>query len=915
MSQARLPDGSRIVDARRASPDAVLRGFVSLDGAINELRAYKTNDGVMSELRSLDGGSLGRSDADELLRRIASALLNKSLLWELPAGSFASALRAVPSTASDSPKPATSRGGTTVRASLFTGGTTFRKAEPPKKPKVTPKLALEYAVVLLRSPDATRVECAFEQDPAAPAYDKGLRLSIKGAGDVEAYADEALITKLDLSAAVPGKVYLKGVKAGLFELTLDVEEDPRFERGEPAKAAMAVVELNLGLHKQDVGAIGRLQANPDQDPVSKYHDDLKALKLPEQIEVTEAEKADGTRWLHAQRGGSHARAKLLLRKLDAALWPAGCDDYRITLEAKEPKVAFYDVEWDGAPLPRPHAFKVSALKAADKTLWVEGLEASAALGDVRLSLGLDRSPGGVDKKPKREGDVARLTVVEITEVKLEFSTDSGTPEFWDGKRFFINTDQGAERDGRTLSDKPALGRHAKVTARVTPNLPGIPLRFMLAAPAANADPAKWTQRFSWGKLDLKLKAADRPSRTHYLPPASATDAAGVAEAKGLVLSRLGGDRLQVGVFLDQDPHLARFIPDVADLSRRKPTLSPEIEVWRRIWAQITRNASTTLPPRNAAVSEFGRLFMDYVEVDETTYTSSQVRHLTWHEEWQFTPDAGTRMILCVGDHNKRSFHSFFKPASPYPTPKSHLIVCDAQWDPKDSEAMSWTAPTPNTRFICVDREKRALAVVLPALDGFPVVLGGTWEWDDSQLTHKGPLDDSMLSISTGRKSPAEFELQLPSVCPSSCACGGGSSLAISPLMPARLVRVKLNAAKGPWGGESGNPHCLITGTSNGAHLNQKVLHEIGHQLGQVRLLKNWLGVPDHPNPYYERGGQGDHCKFRAQEDPSRRDRWNQTFVKNGSCVMFHAVLGNTSFCSDCSTDLRVRDCSDFGVDT
>lgn len=854
MSQARLPDGSRIVRASLAAREAVVRRVLSVDSVVDELRAYTTHGGVMSELRSLDGGGQGRSDAEELLRRIAAGLADGSFIWELPANTFQSALRAVPSTAADVPKAPTSREGTTVRASLFTGGTTFRKAEPPKKPKVRPKLALEYAVVVLRSPDATRVECSFEQDPAAPAYDKGLRLSIKGTGDVEAFADEALTMKLDLSAPAPGKVYLKGMKAGLFELKLDVEEDPRFERGEPAKAAMAVVELNLGLHKQDVGAIGRLQANPDQDPVSKYHDDLKALKLPEQIEVTEAEKADGTRWLHVQRDGSHARAKLVLRKLDPAAWPPGCDDYRITLEAKEPKVAFYDVEWDGAPLPKPHAFKVSALKAADKTLWVEGLEASAALGDVRLTLGLDRSPGGVDKKPKREGDVACLTVVEITEVKVDYTAPPGEATAWDERRgrFYINLKPDSE------------GREIILRASVKPPLPGVPIHFMLAPDSNNRKAANWgvdlPSTWIWKDIDAAVKHCDRHQRTHLYGFSGRTDANGVAQA-AVILSRIGGDIFHPAAYISQDPHLTRYVRGVPELEKRKPTFAPgSVQVWRKFWYQEVTVEGVAVSSIQSTVAKLRKHKIDAEVLPPYVIprpVADSVQPPVIYPRFMVGTKGDFSAGLVVGDISIRQLWPSYLAAPEHPV-KLLSMVCTAYW-----QADGVTAPVdvrePVSAFpLSYTVSKR---VIDPPLQGGGLLVNGDWisaEWDSSLLGGKG----AWTNYRSGSMGPSEVSIDPQR---------GEDHKAILISLPTALVgapphtqvwirKLSLKGAISYLGSyylKRSRMSCVDSPRQ--LDLEDNALHELGHAFKQVPQPGAQVnGAPKHPHQYTL---SGSHCNW------------------------------------------------------
>lgn len=889
MSHVNLPDGSRIVDSSRASGDT-RRRMLDADRFLNELRASRLDDYVLSGLRAL---CRANSDDDDILRQIAEDLRSGRLVWERPEAPSSASRSAVPLSAAPSPAAADAspRDGTRVRAAFFTKGTAFRPIEA-RKPKVTPELTLEYAVVLLRSPDPTRVECSFSQNPAAPVYDKGLRLSIAGAGAVEAYADEALTTKLDLSQAAPSKVYLKAVKAGPLELTLDVEEDPRFERGEPAKAKMAVVEIAMALHTQDVGAVGRLRVDPDQDPVSAYHDELKALKLPEQIEVTDAEKAEGTRWLHAQRNGNHARAKLVLKKLDPAAWPAGCDDYRITLEAKEPKVAFYDVEWDGAPLPKPHAFKVSALKAAERTLWVEGVEASAALGDVRLSLGLTRSPGGLDKGPKRDGDVARLTVVEITELKVDYAAPAGEASAWDeGRgRFYINLKP--DSDGRELT----------LRATLRPAIPDVRVHFMLAPDPNNGKAANWgvdrPSTWIWKDVTSAAKHCDRHQRTQLYNFSGFTEADGVAKA-AVILSRFGGDVFHPAAYIDQDPHLTRYVRGVPEIGRREPVFAPRpIHVWRKFWYQEVVVEGVAVSSIQAAASRLHRNKIEAerlppLQLPRASAESSQPPVL--YPRYMVGAKGDASEGLVVGDMSIRNLWPAHASSPEHPV-KLLSLVCTAYWQPDGiTPPRSFNAPLAAfpVPFTAIKK------IISPPLQGGDLLVSGDWiaaEWDPSALGGQG----AWMNYRSGSLSDTDISID-----PQRGSGIGGCTVVISP--PSALSgappntqvwinKLSLKGAVSYLGSYYlGRSRLSCVDSPRTADFNDNALHELGHAFKQVpKQGEQVSGAPKHPNQYYL---EGSHCDWGT-------DR----------CVMFdNGGASNPlhGFCEACLPYLLSPDLSTF----
>ena len=144
-------------------------------------------------------------------------------------------------------------------------------------------------------------------------------------------------------------------------------------------------------------------------------------------------------------------------------------------------------------------------------------------------------------------------------------------------------------------------------------------------------------------------------------------------------------------------------------------------------------------------------------------------------------------------------------------------------------------------------------------------------------------------------------------------CAGGTNIVPTNAKKAS-VNIQMNAANGPWAGESGqpgSPHCLIVVDTNLNNFNNTIAHEIGHMLSQVRATKNWHGVPDHPDEYVKRGGQGSHCKRDATEHPTELDQDGKKAYQNGTCVMFHIAIGNVLFCDNCKVDMRVREMSDF----
>jgi hypothetical protein len=819
--------------------------------------------------------------------------------------------------------------------------TTKAKEEPSNV--VTPLIQAEYLVVLLDrklaahqdpkeapvSADATCVQLSFTQTNSAYPPTKGATLKCTP-DNVDVYLDEKCEDKLagaltseQLTPDRPLKVYLKGKTAGKFKLELSFNDpaDPRIKLDKnPAGLEMGVVELEFKVHRSDATALAALQVDPDTDPITTYHTALENLVLPGQKEMSDEDKVKFGRLLHVQKGDDHGRARVLCKQLKADQWPAGTDDYKVVLNqtSTSGEVSFHKKEWGGSKVGKVE-LKVADLKAADTELWVEGNIATTDFRHVRLDLGLDRGSGGLEKKVKRNGDWARFTVVEIKQVKLEFTSDVGKAVFWDAakKRFYINTD--ADPSGRELKSEPTKGRNIKVSAELTHKLKGVKLHFMLSPHKDNHEKAHWgaslPATFKFKDLDRALKAKDKANPKDFLHVSAVTDDTGSATQDDLVLSRFGGDRFKVGAYLDEDPHLARYLDGHATLSGKKPALSEEFQVWRRVWVQITRDKNSALVSRSSSKTAFARTFIEYKEAPEHTFDTATLG-LATNPRWQFEPGGANTHIVCVGNHNKATFHGMFVPATDEISPKAHLVMVDAQWDPEQSQGFSFQTTTRVTRMNSPNSlvNNLPLGVFNPPLDAATIVDTGRWEWNDGANTHEGLLTDAEVTIEQARMDTSEFKVTLPGVCPATCPCGTPGT-AVSPSVAKQAtVELLLNTANGPWAGESGSPghpQCLIVIDSNANQFNNTISHEIGHLHEAVRTAVGWHGLPDHPNQYVDRGGLGSHCKESAVEDATVQDQNGNNVYASGTCVMFHMAVGNVTFCDDCGADLRLRDLSDF----
>lgn len=447
-----------------------------------------------------------------------------------------------------------------VSCKVNKGEITFHKFKLENVNIVTPKIEVEYKVVLLERElakhlgsdkvyaEPTRVELSFTQTNPAHPYELGGKFKCDPA-KVEVYLDEACtkkltgdLTKDQLKADSTLLLYLKGVTAGAFSASLELEDPakPLIKRKDnPAEQAMAVVAVELELYG-------------DKKAHSKVFFDTTALT---RTKLSDADKIAKGRIVQTQDGGKHARAKLVVKKPDA-LWTFGQDDYKLVLRkaAASGDVQVFKAETGGAPVALPLDLAKSDL-AADLTLWVEGAGASSAMHSVRLLLDLDRAAGGLAFTAKKNGDLAMFTVAEFAKI---------TPETDDYKQYVNLPEEGAH---------PEYGRELIAKAKLTTALENVEIMFSLIPASANT--------------------ADIPPNTKHVPPkdldvAVKTNSSGEADSGKLKLSAYGGDKFQVAAYLVEAPPPGDAAPS--------KSLSKALEIWRQLYYRVAcmKRADNTL---------------------------------------------------------------------------------------------------------------------------------------------------------------------------------------------------------------------------------------------------------------------------------------------------------------------------------
>ncbi len=855
-----------------------------------------------------------------------------------------------------------------------------RKFKVPSPVVVTPVLEVEYKVVILDrdlarhqdpaekkiTTDPTYVLLSLEQDKPKPAFTQGAHLKVEGVGAVEAYEDAAFTNRIDLSKPIPNaklaakdpyKVYLKGTQKGAFDLKLEVEApvDRLFRAGAVALEKMAVAELTLKIHAYDVNDLDALQVDPEE-PISAYHDALKALRLPDQKELTDQDKVQKGRILHIQRKNEDkkvacsGRAKMIVPKSAVDNWPAGTDAYEIVVEQSGSALELFDAEWDGTALKMPHRIKASDLRNGDRTLWVQGKTASSKVRDVILDLALDRPDGGPSKKRKHNADWARVTVVEIDEVKLVYENAKDEHPAWDKKkkRFYININEKGDPDGRKIT----------VGVRLSKKIEGVPIRFMLAPDKDNTKKANWNIDFpadakssgnpvKWKDVPAALKHSDRRNRRDFLHLAKATDADGLAELE-LVLSRFGGDKFRIGAYIEQDAHLAKYVHGHSDLGKREPVFAKHqpIQIWRKVWYQVSRPKKTAMPAPKGFVNSQRKVFLEPIMVKEKKVGTRDFTVDPYRPDWQFNPGGTTNKKLCVGTHNDGDVKNLFAPSTKATSPKFHVFLCDEQYDARgvvtDEQRIVWSSGTgpKDVAMASTNVSDRNLTIIDPPLQGGSLIISATWKAKENVAgtwteQHSGTLPASAVTLRKDRDSKRKVRVAPPGRCAGGaggCPCGGAPCDLVVDGTHQISARLILQAADGGYNGWAvdDNRTSVIKGGRADYAIHNTMGHEMGHLFGKVRVSST-PGLPDHPKYYERRGGSGPHCANNATFDPDptapaldptvagERDAqgmgagsWEHS-TTSPMCIIFGYTVDNKrEWCPHCALDFILWDLSAFG---
>jgi hypothetical protein len=802
-----------------------------------------------------------------------------------------------------------------VTAALAKGDRRTIELVVEKKNVVSPKLELEYKVVLLDRKlsqhqdasepkkffaDVTYVEVSIAETNKAYPYAGGARIT---GANVDIYLEEKCedvdklvgdLTPAQLPVDRKVKLYLKGKTLGRFTLKLELIDpaDERIRINDPVEEKMGVVELKMKLHQPDMPKITALRVHPDVASAETYHQELKDLELPDQIELPDADRVRTGRVLHVKNGKSSARARLLIEKYTADHWPEGTDAYELVLNTTDTSggIEIHEKDWKDS-LKKDVKIKVSDLKKKDHEFWVQGKAVTSKAADVLLDLGLHRGSGGLAHTIKRHGDWARFTVVQIQDVKVDYTTPANSAAAWNAadKRFYINLQ--ADPAGRTVTIKATLSSKIK----------DVVVHFMLAPDKKNLKKANWgvdlPSTWTWSTIDPALKHRDKTARSQgaaadYLHLSAKTDAEGSAQVD-LTLSRFCGDVFHPAAYVEQDAHLAKYVRGNSKLEEKKPTLAADpIKVWRKVWYQITKPNGLAVPNPDAMIAAYKAIQTEVVLDQTVEFDAGSSPARTFYPERMFVLNsASNTQVANIGSENKVNLSGKLVTKADQPV-KRHLMVCLYQCDVKPTKSGQSGGITSDKagEWVGINIDN-TLYVLDPPLEGGEIATSIYWYRRSAPAIHHAIAATSAnIRVPNPRKTRGHVEVLVPAIAPAPTAAD-----------PVHLV-AECKTAKHFLGESFLTRHTLaVFDKDDVPDFNDTVTHEFGHSFNQTPRpgTQPGPGIPDHPTQADR--GQGNHCQVNKGQSGG-----NTKFI----CVMYDSgpmKWGIHKFCTTCGPYLLVED--------
>jgi hypothetical protein len=383
---------------------------------------------------------------------------------------------------------------------------------------------------------------------------------------------------------------------------------------------------------------------------------------------------------------------------------------------------------------------------------------------------------------------------------------------------------------------------------------------MLAPDKDNLKAANWgvdlPGTWKWKDVSSSVKHKDKADRNNLLHSSAKTDAEGYAKKDALLLSRFGGDKFRPAAYIDQDPHLAKYVHGHTDLEKKKPVFAAKsITVWRKFWYQVVKVEGLNSPGMGGAEGQYLRVKADMEKCTDLEVARATVNGMNpqaIYPMYMVRLNGGNADALVVSDSNKAQFFGGFAPEADKPV-KVPILVCDAQWDIGGNSGAKDVPATDAANFpLDITMDKLVLS---PPLQGGSLFVSGTWKAYELVAgaevnVRTAALTDADLSVNPNRANLKAVTINLPA--------------GVGPTTPDTKIEVQqlvVQGAKGPYLGEysSATKRILVVYKPISAlfiaDFQNTVAHEVGHAFSQTSTALP-AGIPAHPHQYES---QGSHC--------------------------------------------------------
>jgi hypothetical protein len=522
-------------------------------------------------------------------------------------------------------------------------------------------------------------------------------------------------------------------------------------------------------------------------------------------------------------------------------------------------------------------------------------DADAVQDDVTFR----RVGNGVGVAVERHGAVLQVRVLDASTVRVLTPTAD--------RKQFINIPMNFAQQNEQY------GRCVTITAELLPQRKGATVYWELHAQADNRQ--KLGDKVKGGLLQVGASQDTTPTDV----ATSQTDDKGLARIV-LKLSAYGGDSFRVRAGVQ---------------AKQMTTESGWIEVWRKLWFQLTRDPVVAIPSLDPTKEAYSDVYMELeqegpeVHYDQAWLDKKAAGTNNYYPLQMVQPGAANNAsVPVVGAHNREHFKSLFvdNTGTPSEKRKVHLVVIGALYNRNDATFEVEQQVTSSPCELVLEKAVLSPSIgkkeyVVMDLDWFVAgwfklssasggVFGRAWR----------PLAKADIQLLPGRGAnenrtvrPRCLQVNLP-LQPGDPLPSAGTPYD---------VMLRLVGAVGPFGGVSfgAGSTCLVCSKEVEDAFPFTVAHEFAHELNMVPIDEaekeshpNGFGLPKHAHAYRAKGGIGPHCHSVRDdsgiEQPGvllNAGTPNAEYARDtGTCIMFHqasaASLGE--FCMVCEPYLR-----------